>query len=349
MAHAAAARAAAWPLESFTTASPVDGCALQLHLQRGGGASPPLLLLLHGANLCAASFALLCGALSRGTAAPSVAVADARGHGGSGDGAALTPLSAATLAADALAVAAAAVARLRHGDGGDDGPLAVVLVGHSMGGAIATHAANAWASGAVGGALRQHARLAGIVVLDVVEEPALAALPHLRASLRSLPHSWPSAAAAVAAALDPAGGTLRLRASAELSIPAALAPCEGGGVAWRAWPFMLRSAAAPGEWEGWFLGATERLARAPCPRLLLLARLDAADAAAAAAHMMGRIELRAVAGAGHVLHEDAPDVVAAEIRGFLARHAVAGGDERELLASKLRRARGEGGARLPTR
>ena len=49
--------------------------------------------------------------------------------------------------------------------------------------------------------------------------------------------------------------------------------------------------------------------------------------------------VRPVPGAGHVLHEDAPDKVAEALRAFLSRHGLSSRAEEALLREKLRRAR----------
>ena len=55
--------------------------------------------------------------------------------------------------------------------------------------------------------------------------------------------------------------------------------------------------------------------------------------------MRGALEVRPVPGAGHVLHEDAPDKVAEQLRAFLSRHGLSSRAEAALLQEKLRRAR----------
>ena len=62
----------------------------------------------------------------------------------------------------------------------DDTP--IVLVGHSMGGAIAVHTALA----------DQLPTLAGLVVIDVVEGTAMEALASMQSFLRSRPKNFPS-------------------------------------------------------------------------------------------------------------------------------------------------------------
>lgn len=98
---------------------------------------------------------------------------DLRGHGNSktrqDDN-----LSAETQAGDVASV-------IKQVYGSDDPP-PVVLIGHSMGGAVAVHAA----------ASDQIPNLAGLIVIDVVEGTAMEALASMQGFLRSRPKHFPS-------------------------------------------------------------------------------------------------------------------------------------------------------------
>lgn len=63
----------------------------------------------------------------------------------------------------------------------------LILVGHSMGGAIASHAA----------ASEEIKNLVGLVVIDVVEGTALAALPFMHQVLESRPQFFDSIESAI--------------------------------------------------------------------------------------------------------------------------------------------------------
>jgi protein phosphatase methylesterase 1 len=219
--------------------------------------------------------------------------------------------------------------------------LQLVLLGHSMGGAVAAHAAAGW--DVPGTALR------GLVVLDVVEDAAVAALQGMAATAAALAAlRFPSPADAVAWAVD--SGTLRLHASAALSVPYQLRRVEeraggegrggdggdGGAFEWAARAFLVDSAPY---WREWFQGSTAAFLAAAAPTLLLLADPTSMGAALIVAQMQGRFQLGVVPGAGHVLHEDAPDVVATATAAFLARHGVGTGPDDGELAARLARAR----------
>lgn len=423
-----------------------DGTRLQGFLlpAKEAARSAPLVVLMHGANYSARSFTLLRAKLA--ALGMSVLTYDARGHGGSDDGPKTTTLDASVLSSDCLAVVEGALAMLPLKAG--DAPLPLALIGHSMGGAIASHIAAAWprssatgagsgdagglapsapAAGVAAAAARVAARcqLACLVVIEMVESLALGALPHMRAMLHAMPHAFASAEAAVEWAL--ASRTLRLRASAQLSVPYQLVPIRTGAAAapaaageegeavsvaanggagsggsaeegaaakpaaaatapipataaasisredstadgpaassgaspaepeaaaavpasaaepepeptveWRAWPFMQASVDC---WRDWFAGTTARLLAAPCPKLLLLADAESLDGPLTVAQMQGKLQVRVIAGAGHVLHEDAPDKVGEAITAFLSRHGITREAEAALLAAKLTRAR----------
>ena len=133
--------------------------------------------MLHGAGHSAMTFALVARYMAAHARVRVVAY-DMRAHGYTA-AADERDLSSATLVADALAVADAVFARTQR----------VVVVGHSMGGAIAVRAALRAAG---------HFCLAGIVVVDVVEGTALAALPAMNRVIDSTPAAFADIAAAVA-------------------------------------------------------------------------------------------------------------------------------------------------------
>lgn len=85
-----------------------------------------------------------------------------------------------------------------------------MLVGHSMGGGLAV-----WAA-----ASRQISGLDGVVVIDVVEGTALAALPHMKAVLNSRPKQFRSVEEAVGWAVR--SGMCKSKEAAGVSVPSQL-------------------------------------------------------------------------------------------------------------------------------
>jgi len=97
---------------------------------------------------------------------------DLRGHGNS-KSAHEENLSAETQVNDIISV-------IKCMFGNDPPP--IILIGHSMGGAIAVHTA----------AANELPTLAGIIVIDVVEGTAMEALASMQSFLRSRPKQFPS-------------------------------------------------------------------------------------------------------------------------------------------------------------
>jgi protein phosphatase methylesterase 1 len=208
-----------------------------------------------------------------------------------------------------------------------------------MGGAVAARIAQTWSI--------DELRLAGLVVLDLVEGSALAALPHMGAAVSALPANFLSIEDAIEWSLK--AGMLRLRASAELSVPEALQLCpspqssSGRDVedrpslyVWAAARFLSESMPC---WRGWFTGFDASFLGARVPTLLILADPDSLDTELNVALREGRFQLAVVAGAGHAVHEDCPDKVSEALLCFLSRHGLTAAVDAELLQQRLARAK----------
>lgn len=135
------------------------------------GVDGPLILFLHGGGFSALSWANLTKCVTERVRCQCLAF-DLRGHGDT-----RTPddtdLSAETLSND--------IRHLILSLYPSEAP-PIIMVGHSMGGAVAVHAAFR----------RLLPSLVGIVVIDVVEGSAMEALNHMRLFLKSRPSSFAS-------------------------------------------------------------------------------------------------------------------------------------------------------------
>eukprot|EP00922_Rhytidocystis_sp_ex-Travisia-forbesii_P052849 GHVS01078388.1.p2 GENE.GHVS01078388.1~~GHVS01078388.1.p2 ORF type:complete len:433 (+),score=75.54 GHVS01078388.1:107-1405(+) len=180
----------------------------------------------------------------------------------------------------------------------------IVLVGHSMGGALAGHLA---ASGRV-------SNLLGLVVVDAVEGTAIEALPAMQTFIRRLPKSFASPLEAVRWAVD--SKTLLNEESARLSIPSQLTQ-RPSDLSWR-WTCDL--AATELHWRGWFTGLSCAFLSARCPKMLVLAGHDRLDKQLMIAHMQGKFQLQVVLKSGHVIMEDQPEEVTKVLLEFVRRY-----------------------------
>ena len=140
----------------------------------------------------------------------------------------------------------AAAAATPHATSAAPPPPPLVIVGHSMGGAVAARVAARMAAREAPDALAT--ALCGVAVLDIVEGTALALAPAMRALLASRPDRFDDLAAARKWA----------RAAPGVAFASQLVPLAGGaGVAWRTplratepfWDGWFRCAAAHGAWR----------------------------------------------------------------------------------------------------
>jgi protein phosphatase methylesterase 1 len=138
----------------------------------------------------------------------------------------------------------------------------IVLIGHSLGGAVVTHVANMNLLGN---------KLLGYAVLDVVEGSAMEALKHMQSYLATRPKLFPTLEAAIDWHIR--SRTLRNPESARASVPSLLMQTPTGG-RW-AWKTELSSTEA--YWENWFTGLSSKFLSGKGAKLLLLAGTDRLD------------------------------------------------------------------------
>ncbi|KAJ7503263.1 Alpha/Beta hydrolase protein [Mycena galericulata] len=220
---------------------------------------------------------------------------------------------------------------------------ALLLVGHSMGGAVVARACPLL--------LEAKFRVSGIAVLDVVEGSALDALPHMHSLLNARPDGFDSVEAGIQWHVKTK--TIRSTTSARVSVPTTLVPTSpsasssspsptptpsgttpsstglrtrtliGTGTTKQhphayTWRTPLRSTAP--YWSGWFTGLSSAFLDARAARLLLLAGTDRLDRPLMIAQMQGKFQLEVINGVGHMLHEDDPTTVASILIDFWRRN-----------------------------
>ncbi|XP_075923903.1 protein phosphatase methylesterase 1 [Petromyzon marinus] len=301
------------------------------------GSEGPVLLLLHGGGHSALSWAVFTAAISSNIECRVVAV-DLRGHG---DTHVSNPedLSAETMAKDVGAVVEALYG---------ENPLPVIMVGHSMGGAIAVHAATA----------NVIPTLVGLIVIDVVEGTAMDALNSMQNFLRGRPKTFKSVENAIEWSVK--SGQIRNLESARVSMGGQVKRCESGNSSpskgngsfcegiqeedeegdkeesnhttqpasppqseegplytWR-----IDLSTTERFWEGWFRGLSMLFLSCPVPKMLLLAGVDRLDKDLTIGQMQGKFQMQVLPQCGHAVHEDAPDKVADAISTFMLRHRV---------------------------
>lgn len=187
-------------------------------------ADSPVLVCLHGGGFSALSWALFSTEITSIIHCQCLAI-DFRGHGKTqteDD----DDLSAETLSKDIGLV----IEKLYEGQQ----PPRIILIGHSMGGAIAVHIAN----------MNLIPSLVGIIVIDVVEGTAMDSLQSMQSFLRSRPTHFKSISNAIEWCVR--SGQIRNTESARVSMPSQLKNCETNQLATDELPLPMSESPAIG-------------------------------------------------------------------------------------------------------
>jgi protein phosphatase methylesterase 1 len=233
----------------------------------------PLLVLHHGAGSSALSFALFTAEIRRLLPDVGVLAVEAREHGSvvwREDGEVDNDLSIDVLSQDLVDMIQLTQAKM----GWAELPM-TVLVGHSLGGAVITHAANKALLGD---------KVMGYAVLDVVEGSAIDALKHMKTLLETRPDTFPSLPAAIEWHIR--SRTLRNPRSARTSVPSLLLQTPEGRWAWKTKLWDTEA-----YWENWFTGMSSKFLSGKGAKLLLLAGTDRLDKELMIGQMQGNFQL----------------------------------------------------------
>lgn len=258
---------------------------LEINTSSGGKAkfhvyyTPPkdakgtLLVLHHGAGSSAMSFALMAKEIGKGMPGLGILAVEARDHGSvvwDTEGNVDNDLSVEVLSQDLVDMLHLMQAKL-----GWPALPSIVLIGHSLGGAVVTHTAKT-------GLLGQ--KLLGYAVLDVVEGSAMEALKHMQTYLASRPKTFPSLPAAVEWHIR--SRTLRNPQSARASVPSLLLEGSDGRLAWR-----TELGSTETYWENWFTGMSAKFLSGKGAKLLILAGTDRLDKELMIGQMQGMSDI----------------------------------------------------------
>lgn len=299
------------------------------------GSHGPVLLLLHGGGHSALSWAVFTSVICSRITCRVVAM-DLRGHG---DSKVKNPddLSAETMAKDIGKVVEALYG---------ENPPPIMIIGHSMGGAIAVHTA----------AANHVPSLLGLCVIDVVEGTAMDALNSMQNFLRSRPKTFKSVENAIEWSVK--SGQIRNVESARVSMVGQVKKCEeplsspgvsksisegiieeeeedeeGGESNHKRkkeddqeikkeslYTWRIELSKTEKYWEGWFKGLSSLFLSCSVPKLLLLAGIDRLDKDLTIGQMQGKFQMQVLPQCGHAVHEDAPEKVADALATFMVRH-----------------------------
>lgn len=267
------------------------------------GDKGPLFVLHHGAGSSGLSFAVVSAEIRKRLPAAGILSPDARGHGLSTDGGKLD-FSLETLSQDILTV----IMKTKEEMKWKELP-PIILVGHSLGGAVVTELAK---SGALGNSLL------GYAVLDVVEGSAMDALQSMQTYLSTRPTGF----ATLETGIDwhVRSRTIRNSISARTSVPALLSNDDSNPGDPRPWKWRTDLASTQPFWENWFIGLSKKFLSGRGGKLLLLAGTDRLDTELTIGQMQGKYALQVFPEAGHFIHEDLPEKTAVSLVDFHKRN-----------------------------
>ncbi|XP_066555463.1 protein phosphatase methylesterase 1 isoform X2 [Amia ocellicauda] len=286
------------------------------------GSEGPVLLLLHGGGHSALSWAVFSAVIFNRISCRVVAM-DLRGHGDT------KVKNCDDLSAETMAKDIGKVVEALYGEN----PPPIMMIGHSMGGAIAVHTA----------AANHVPSLLGLCVIDVVEGTAMDALNSMQNFLRSRPKTFKSVENAIEWSVK--SGQIRNIESARVSMIGQVKKCEDPldspaisksiveGIieeeeeeeeeresnnkrkkdddlevkkeclyTWR-----IELANTEKYWDGWFRGLSSLFLSCSVPKLLLLAGVDRLDKDLTIGQMQGKFQMQVLPQCGHTVHEDAPE------------------------------------------
>ena len=201
----------------------------------------------------------------------------------------------------------------------------LVVVGHSMGGAIAARLAKRLEE--LDAAGNGFVQVVGLILIDIVEGSAMAALPAMGALVDARPETFESLEEAMTWSMTKGGGTRNPR-SAAISLPSQLREIHVAGDADTssasrrrfAWRTNLRATAK--YWSDWYTGLSKLYLSVKAPKLLLLAGNDRLDTELTIAQMQGKFQMTLLPKAGHAIQEDDPDSVATVLENFVGRYVL---------------------------
>ena len=262
----------------------------------------PLIVTHHGAGSSGLSFATFYQSLATLLPSAGILSLDCRGHGLTSCPEPLD-LNLPTLAAD---LAFVVHATFKQSSWPTLPP--VILIGHSLGGAVVTEVAHT--------SLLSNTLL-GYGVLDVVEGSAIDALQSMESYLSTRPRSFPSIASGIE--WHTRSRTIRNTTSARVSVPPLLTPSDPPTTpelfSWR----TDLSATKP-FWENWFVGLSSKFLNSRGGKLLILAGTDRLDKDLMIGQMQGKYQLQVFPDAGHFVHEDQPLKTAQVVADFYRRN-----------------------------
>jgi len=189
----------------------------------------------------------------------------------------------------------------------------LILVGHSMGGSIATKTCCT--------ILKEeekykelYKKMQGLIVIDVVEGTAMDALPYMENIVNNRPVRFDSIQKGIEYMYK--SGTIKNVDSARISVPPLL-KAETNSKGKESYVFKTNLMESKPFWNEWFIGLTKAFLSCNIPKTLMLAGIERMDKDLTIAQMQGKYKLSILRNVGHIMHEDKPEEVMKVIKDFI--------------------------------
>ncbi|KAJ1851111.1 Protein phosphatase methylesterase 1 [Coemansia sp. RSA 2703] len=280
----------------FETQQTINTADSAFNVYASGLSNPtgPVFIFHHGAGHSGLSFGLVCKHIRKTVPESTVIAPDARGHGLT-TGENQDDLSIERLVADHVAVAKQVLGDVQRD---------IVLVGHSMGGAVAAHVA----------ASKLLKRVVGLVLIDIVEGTAMDSLSAIPMFIAARPQAFGSVQSAIKWHID--SESIQNLESARLSVPSLVTKMPDADT----WTWRTELLPTEKYWRGWYTGLSKTFVSAPTAKLLVLAGSDRLDKELLIAQMQGKFQLELLPAAGHTIQEDLPNRVGDTVVSFWRRN-----------------------------
>jgi len=261
------------------------------------GDNEVIFFCIHGAGCSAASFCLLAKELKPFA---SLATYDLIGHGLNKHNGDVLDMSMESLVTGAMNVLEYLTSRFSDAT--------FVIVGHSLGGSIASNLANKIHNGSMSTILKE--KVVGLIVIDVSEGHAMNALPFMKNFVLSKPQKFDNVNSAVKYMMN--SNTLHNIEAARVSTEPLLSE-DSKIIKWKV--DLMKTEKF---WAEWFTDLNKNFLDCGLPKILILAHPDRMDKELTIAQMQGRFKLVVFKKeVGHHVHEDEPQETAKEFKEFL--------------------------------
>ncbi|KAG4306266.1 hypothetical protein PORY_000254 [Pneumocystis oryctolagi] len=231
----------------------------------------------HGAGSCGLSFACLAKEItSMVDSECGILTYDARGHGDSDD---ILKDGKIDLRLDELCKDLVRILELVNEYFGYENPFEVILVGHSLGGAVVAHVAKK----------QLISNIIGCVVLDIVEGSVINSFPMMIHHFSKRPRAFDTIQQCIDWHLK--NKVIRNEQSAHISIPMLLKKQSPQDAIYGKWAWRVNLGETRQFWYNWFSGLSECFLSVSSPKLLILSNTDRLDKTLMIAQMQGKFQL----------------------------------------------------------